>query len=191
MNNLGYIAIDFTDTSKQMLFDIVSQKIPEEDYYQSFDPGYSYINGNVCLKGHLTICYGIKNPDLEKRFKTAKLKLNWQQDIKIKDIQINLGYKGEYYIVVAIPEIDQDIFLFDSWIRQNNEVDSDALPFDPHLALCYIKNQGNGYATEILKYFQEKLIGKTLKLESLNFYPPPGQKKITLIRLSLDTNNKW
>lgn len=182
MNNLGYIAIDFTDAGKQVLFDIVSQRIPEKDYYQSFDPGYTYINGNVCLKGHLTICYGIKNLDLEKRFRAAKLIINWRQDIKIKDIQINLGYKGEYYIVVAIPEIDQNIFLFESWIRQSNEIVSDALPFDPHLALCYIKKQDNGYPTEILKYFQEKLIGKTLKLESLNFYPPLSQKKITLTK---------
>ncbi len=181
-NDLGYVVIDLSGTSRQMLFDIISQKIPGKDYFQSFDPGYTYINGNVSLKGHLTICYGIKNLDLEKRFKAAKLKLNWQQNIKIKNIQINLGYKGEYYIVVAIPEIDQNILLFDSWVRQNNEIVSESLPFDPHLALCYIKNQDNRYPTEILKYFQEKLTGKTLKLESLNFYPPLGQKKITLTR---------
>lgn len=181
-NDLGYIAIDLTDSSKQILFDVVSQMIPKEDYYQSLDSGYTYINGNVCLKSHLTICYGIKNLDLEERFKAAKLIINWQKEIKIKNIQINLGYQGKYYIVVAIPEIDQDIFLFDSWIRQNNEVISNTLPFDPHIALCYLKNKETINPAETLKYFQEKLIGKTLKLESLNFYPPLGKDKITLIR---------
>ncbi len=181
-NDLGYIAIDLTYSSKQMLFDIVTQKIPEKDYFQSFDPGYTYINGNVSLEGHLTICYGIKNLDLEKRFKAAKLIINWQQNIKIKDIQLNPGYQGKYFIIVAIPEIDQNIFLFDSWIRQNNDVVPNTSPFDPHIALCYIKNQDNGYPSEILKYFKEKLIGKTLKLESLNFYPPQNQKRITLIK---------
>lgn len=169
-NNLGYIAIDLSDASRKMLFDIVSQKISEKDYFQSFDPGYTYINGNVCQKAHLTICYGIKNPDLKKRFKAAKLKLKWQQDIKIKDVQINLGYEGKYYILVIIPEINQDIFLFDSWIRKNNEIIPDASPFDPHLALCYIKNQSDEYPTKLLKYFQEKLIGKTMEFESVNFY---------------------
>lgn len=38
-NNLGYVAIDLSDVSRQMLFDIVSQKIPEKDYFKSSDPG--------------------------------------------------------------------------------------------------------------------------------------------------------
>lgn len=169
-NNLGYVAIDLFESSKQMLFDIVSRKISGKDYFQSFDPGYTYINGNVCLKAHLTICYGIKNPDLEKRFKDAKIKINWQRNTKIKDVQINLGYKAKYYIIVAIPQINEDMFHFDSWIRQNNEVISNNLPFDPHIALCYIKNQNNIHPTKLLKYFQEKLVGKTLEFESVNFY---------------------
>ena len=169
-SNLGYIAIDLTDASRQMLSDIVSQKIPEKDYFQSFDSGYTYINGNVCRKAHLTICYGIKNLDSEKRFKATKIKLNLQHNAKIKDIQINLGYTGKYYIIVAVPEISQDIFRFDAWIRRTNEIIADALPFNPHLALCYIKNEGNGYPTKILKYFQQKLIGKTVEFESFNFY---------------------
>lgn len=181
-NDLGYIAIDLSNASRQMFSDIVSEKISGKDYFQSFDPGYTYINGNVSLKAHLTICYGIKNLDLEKRLKMAKLKLNFSRNIKIKNVQINLGYKGEYYIIVAIPEVDKNIFSFDSWIRQNNEIVTDAPPFDPHLALCYIKNKGNGYKTEILKYFQEKLVGKTINLESVNFYPPLGQEKITLFK---------
>lgn len=169
-NNLGYVAIDLSDTTKQMLFDFVSQQISKKDYFQSFDPGYTYINGNVCLKAHLTICYGVENSDLEKRFKNAKIKLNWQRTTKIKDVQINLGYMGKYYIVVVTPEIKKDIFWFNSWIRQNNEIIPEALPFDPHIALCYVKNQNNEYPTELLKYFQEKLIGKTLEFESVNFY---------------------
>lgn len=181
-NSLGYVAIDLSDVSRQMLFNTVSQKIPEKDYFKSSDPGYTYINGNVCQKGHLTICYGIKNLNLEKRFKAARIKLNWKPKIKIKDIQINLGYMGKYYIIVAVPEIDQSIFSFDSWIRQNNEIVSDASPLDPHLSLCYIKNQDKVNPTELLKYFQEKLIGKTVKIESVNFYPPLGQEKITLIK---------
>lgn len=182
-NNLGYVALDLSESSKQMLSDIVSQKIPEKDYFQSFDPGYTYINGNVSLKAHLTICYGIKNQDLEERFKVAKLKLSWQQSIKIKDMQINLGYERKYYVIIAIPEIDQEIFSFDSWIRQKNEVTPETSPFDPHIALCYIKNKDKNYPVELLKYFQEKLISKTLKIESLNFYPPLGQKKIALSKL--------
>lgn len=181
-NDLGYIAIDLSDDNRQMLSDIVSQKIQEEDYFKSQDSGYTYINGNVCLKAHLTICYGIKNLDLDKKFKVAKLKINWQKNIKIKDVQINLGYLEKYYIIVAVPEIDQNIFSFDSWIRQNNEIVSDSLPFDPHISLCYIKNQNNKNPTKILQYFQEKLISKTLELESLNFYPPQGREKITLIK---------
>lgn len=181
-NNLGYIAIDLSDTSKQMLFDIVSQKIQEKDYFKSNDPDYTYINGNVCKKGHLTICYGVKNLDVQKRFQAVKLKINWKQNIKIKNIQINLGYMGKYYIIVAIPEIDKDIFSFDSWIRQNNEIVSDASSFDPHLALCYIKNQNNANPTQLLKYFQDNLIGKTVKLESVNFYPPMSQGKVVLFR---------
>ncbi len=179
-NDLGYVTIDLSDASKQMLFDIVFQKIPKKDYYQSPDPGYTYINGNVCQKGHLTICYGIKNSDLGKKFKDAKLKLNWQRKIKIKNIQINLGFEKKYYILVAIPKINKDIFSFDTWIRQTNDIVSNASPFDPHLALCYIKNQGTRYSTGILKYFQEKLIGKTIEFESVNFYPPLNQEKITL-----------
>lgn len=182
-NNLGYVAIDLTKPSRQMLFDIVSKKIPEKDFFRSLDSGYTYINGNVCKKGHLTICYGIKNLDLKERFKTAKLKINWQKSIKIKNVQINLGYKEKYYVVVAIPEINQNIFLFNSWIRQNNELVSDALPFDPHIALCYLKKRNNEYPNEVLKYFQKKLIGKNLKLESLNYYLPLGKSKITLFKL--------
>lgn len=180
-NNFGYIAIDLTDTSKQMLFDIISQKIPEKDYFQSLDPGYAYINGNVCQKGHITICYGIKNTDLGKRFEAAKIKIDWQRNTKIKDVQINLGYKAKYYIIVAVPEINKDFFRFDSWIRQNNEIIPDALPFNPHIALCYIKNQDNEYPTELLKYFQEKLIGETVEFESINFYHK--QSRISLIHL--------
>jgi len=182
-NDLGYIAIDLSDVSRQMLFDIVSQKIPEKDYYQSLDSDYPYIDGNVSQKAHLTICYGITNLDLEKRFKAAKLKLNFKPSTKIKAIQINLGYKGEYYILVADPEIDKDIFSFDSWIRDNNQIVTDSSHFDPHLALCYIKNQGNENTAEILKYFQDKLIGKTVNFESVNFYTPMSQEKITLIKL--------
>lgn len=182
-NNLGYVAIDCSDESKQMLFNIVSQKIPEKDYFRSQDPGYTYINGNVCQKSHLTICYGIKNLDLEKRFKAAKLKLNLQKNIKIKDIQIHLGYQSKYYIIVAIPEVYQDIFSLDSWIRQNNDIVPDASSFDPHLSLCYVKNQDNTSPADLLKYFQEKLIGKTIRFESVNFYLPQDEEKITLIRL--------
>ncbi len=181
-NDLGYIAIDLSNASRQMLFDIVSQEIPKKDYYQSLDPDYAYINGNVSQKAHLTICYGIKNLDIEKRFKAAKLKLNFKRNIKIKNIQINLGYRGEYYIIVAIPEIDKDTFSFNSWIRQNNEIITDAPDFDPHLALCYIKNQGNEDVGEILRYFQENLIDKTVKFDSVNLYTPTSQEKITLIR---------
>lgn len=182
-NNLGYVAIDCSDESKQMLSNIVAKKITEKDYFRSQDPGYTYINGNVCQKSHLTICYGIKNLDLEKRFKATKLKLNLQKNIKIKDIQIHIGYQSKYYIIVAIPEVDQDAFLFDSWIRKNNEVAPESLPFDPHLSLCYVKNQDNTSPADLLKYFQEKLIGKTIGFESVNFYLPQSEEKITLIRL--------
>lgn len=180
-NNLGYIALDLSSASKGALFDIVSKKIPEKDYFQSLDPGYAYINGNVCQKAHVTICYGIKNLDLKKKFKAAKLKLNWQLNARIKAIQINLGYKGKYYIIVAIPKINREIFLFDSWIRQNNEIIPDALPFNPHIALCYIKNQDNICSTELLKYFQEKLNGKIIEFEAVNFYNK--QRFISLIHL--------
>lgn len=169
-NNLGYVAIDLSDTSKQMLFDIVSQKIPRKDYFQSFDPGYTYINGNVCLQAHLTICYGVKNPNLGKRLKTSEIKLEWQRNTKIKAVQINPGYMEKYYIIVAIPEISEAFFRLDSWIRQNNEVIPESLPFDPHIALCYVKNQNNVYPTELLKFFQEKLVGKALEFESVNLY---------------------
>lgn len=169
-NNLGYVTIDLTDASKQMLFNIISEKIPEKDFFQSFDSGYTYINGNVSRKAHLTICYGIENLDLEKRFKTAKLKLKWLRNTKIKEIQINLGYKGKYYIIVAIPEISEAIFQFDSWIRQNNEIFPDALPFDPHIALCYIKNKKDMRPAKLLKYFQDKLIDKIIEFDSINFY---------------------
>lgn len=183
MDNPGYVAIDLTEESKQMLFDLINQKIPNKDYYQSQDPGYTYINGNVSKKGHLTICYGVKNTNLKEKFDVAKLKINWQKKSKIKNIQINPGYKGLYYIVVAIPEIDKDIYTFDQWIRENNDIVIESFAFDPHLALCYIKNQDNCDSSEILKYFQEKLIGKTVEFESVNFYPSQDQEKITLINL--------
>lgn len=182
MNNyLSYVAIDLTDESKQMLFNLISQTIQEKDYFQSLDPGYAYINGNVAKKGHLTLCYGIKNLDMKKKFEEAKLKLDWQHYAVIKDIQINLGYQGKYYVIVAIPEVDKNIFSLDTWIRNSNEIIADSSPFDPHLALCYIKNQGN-YPSEIFKNIQEKLIGKTVEFDSLNFYLPNGQEKITLVK---------
>ncbi len=169
-DSLGYVAIDLTDTSKDMLFEIVSQRIPEKDYFQSFDPGYTYINGNVCQKAHITVCYGIKNTGLGKRFKAAKIKLDWQRKARIKDAQINLGYMGKYYIVVVIPEIEKDIFKFDSWVRLSNDIIPETLPFNPHIALCYIKNQDNKYPDKLLKYFQEKLVGKTVGFEAVNLY---------------------
>ena len=179
-NYLSYVAIDLADESKQMLFHLVSQIIPESDYFQSLDPGYAYINGNVAKKGHLTLCYGIKNLDFKKRFDAAKLKINWQHTAVIKNIQINLGYQGKYYVVVAIPEIDKDIFEFDIWIRSNSDIIPDSATFDPHLALCYIKNSGN-YPTEIFKDLQEKLVGKTVNFGSVNLYPSKGQEKISLV----------
>lgn len=180
-NDLSYVAIDLTDESKQMLFDLVSQIIQKKDYFQSFDPGYTYINGNVAKIGHLTLCYGITNLDLKQRFEASELKLNWQNGAVIKDIQINLGYQGKYYAIVALPEISKDIFEFDEWIRSSNDIIPDSAPFDPHLALCYIKNPGN-YPAEIFKEIRKKLVGKAVEFESINFYPPKGQKKITLVK---------
>lgn len=166
---LGGIGIDLTEESKQMLFEVVSKLIPKKDYFQSFDPGYTYINGNVTKKGHITICYGVKNSNLKKQFDSSNLKIKWQKVSVIKEIQINLGYQGLYYVIVAIPEIDKDILLFYDWVRKNNELLPDSPSFDPHLALCYIKNQGN-YPKELLKKLQQKLVGKTVKFDSVNFY---------------------
>ena len=182
-HNLGYVAIDLSNASRQMLFNSICQNIPEKNYFQSLDLDYTYINGNVSQKGHITLCYGIKNSDLKKKFKAAKLKLTWQHSALIEDIQINLGYGGKYYIVVAIPEIHEDIFSYDQWIRNNNNIISGSSFFNPHLALCYIKNLNNNYLSKILKTLREKLVGKTIEFESVNFYPPKDQEKINLIKL--------
>lgn len=181
--NPGYVAIDLSDKSKQMLFDVINQKISKNDYFQSFDPGYTYINGNVCKKGHLTICYGVKNSNLKNKFDDARLKLKWQNKSTIKNIQVNLGYKGLYYIVVTIPEIDKDIYKFDQWIRKNNDIIPDSSVFDPHMALCYVKNSDKISAEKLLAKLQKCLVGKEIEFESVNFYPPMDQTKETLVKI--------
>ncbi len=177
---LGGIGIDLSDASKQMLFDLMSQLISEKDYFQSHDLGYTYINGNVTKKGHITICYGVKNPDLKKQFDNSKLKINWQHSALIKDIQINLGYQDLYYVVVAIPEISKDIYSLNDWVRANNDLIPDSPSFEPHIALCYIKNQRQ-LPSKIFKDLQEKLISKTIEFQSVNFYS--GDNKIGSISL--------
>lgn len=177
---LGAVGIDLTDASKQMLYNLISQLIPKKDYFQSFDPGYTYINGNVTKKGHITICFGVKNSNLKQQFDSSNLKINWQKSVVIKEIQINLGYQGLYYVIVAISQIDKAVYLFDKWVRSNNELMPDSPSLDPHIALCYIKNQGS-YPTGLFKKLQEKLVGKTVEFDSVNFYS--GDDKIGSISL--------
>lgn len=168
-DHLGGIGIDLTQGSKQMLFDIFAQLVPEKDYYQSFDPGYTYINGNVAKKGHVTICYGVNNLNLKKQLEDSDLKINWQKKALIKEIQVNLGYQGLYYVIVAIPKIDEVIYKYSEWIRVNNELMPNSPIFDPHIALGYMKNPGH-FPSEILEELKEKLIGKSVEFESVNFY---------------------
>lgn len=183
-NDFGYVVLELTLKSKKMLSDIVSLKFLKKDFFVSSDPGYTHINGNVCQKAHVTICYGIKNSDLQKRFKASKLNIRWQKTAKIKNAEVNLGYMDKYYIIVAIPEISHNIHLFGSWIRKNNELISDAPVFDPHISLCYIKNTFNDYPTEILDFFQKKMVGKTVQFDSVNFYTPKIRQKRTLVKIS-------
>src|SRR5437870_3173482 len=105
VESLGGVGIKLTEESKQELFDLINQLISENQYFQSFDEGYTYINGNVTKKGHITVCTSIKNADLKERFEEANLDIK-QRSAKIKEIQINLGWEGLYYIIVAIPEIE-------------------------------------------------------------------------------------
>ena len=175
---LGGVGIELTEQSKQMLSDMVAKLISEEDYFQSFDEGYTYINGNVAKKGHITVCMGIKNSDLKQKFEKSQLKIN-QSNCTIKEIQINLGYQGLYYIIVAIPEVGEDILAFNEWIRSNNDIHPGSPDFDPHISLCYIKNPGK-YPGELYKEFQDKLIGKKLDFESIHFSKPYSEEKIKL-----------
>ncbi len=168
-DHLGGLGIDLTEESRQMLFDLFAQLIPEKNYYQSFDPGYTYINGNVAKKGHVTICYGVKNSNLKKQLEDSDLKINWQKTALIKEIQVNIGYQGLYYVIVAIPEIDKNTYEYADWIRANNELMPVSPAFDPHIALGYVKNQGK-FPTEIFEQLKEKLIGKSVEFDSVNFY---------------------
>jgi hypothetical protein len=167
-DHLGGIGIDLTQESRQMLFDLFAQLVPEKDYYQSFDPGYTYINGNVAKKGHVTICYGVKNFNLKKHLEDSDLKINWQKTALIKEIQVNLGYQDLYYVIVAIPGIDKEIYAYSDWISANNELVPISPAFDPHIALGYIKNPGH-FPSEILEELKEKLLGKSVEFESVNF----------------------
>lgn len=183
-NDFGYVALDLTPKSRKMLSDAVSLKFSKKNFFVSQDPGYTYINGNVCKKAHVTVCYGINNSDLQSRFKASKQNIRWQKTTKIKNVEVNLGYMDKYYIIVAIPEISNGIHLFDSWIRENNELIPDASALDPHISLCYIKNTFNKYPTGILEFFQKKMVGKTVQFDSVNFYTPKNRQRKTLARIS-------
>ena len=177
---LGGIGIELSEESKDTLFQLVDGLIAKNDYFQSFDEGYTYINGNVSKKGHITVCTGIYSADVKKKFDHSELKIS-QSSCTIKEIQINLGYQELYYIIVAIPQVESEILLFNDWIRKNTVVHAGAPEFDPHITLCYIKNQGQ-YPAVLYQEFKKALVGKKLDFKSIHFSVPYTKEKETLIQ---------
>lgn len=177
---LSGVGIDLTLESKQLLFKTIEEFIPQKDFYKSSDLGYSYINGNVTNNGHLTICFNVKNPNLYQQFISSGLNIKWPRNAVIKEIQVNLGWQNLYYVVVAIPQLDNEIYKFDNWIRSNNQLLPDSPIFDPHIALCYIKNTGV-FLKELFEKLKKQLIGKTVNFESVNFYQ--ADNKVGTIKL--------
>jgi len=174
----GCVQVDVDTKSKEYLHDAVSNLIPKDWFY--FSNTVSYVKGDVSPLAHLTICYGVKNGDLNTKLKQTKINLQPVKESKIKKIGFWMGLQNRYILIFAVPELSKEIFEFDKWIRKNNEITETSLKFEPHISLCYIKNISKISAIELVKTFSNCVMGKTIEYEGIYFVKPISGEKIRL-----------
>ncbi len=178
IDEYGCVQIDVDTTSKVFLLNAVANLIPKDWFY--FSDTVSYVKGNVSASAHLTICYGVKNGDLNTKLKQTKINLQNVKESKIIKIGFWMGFQNRYILIFAVPEVSKEIFELDEWIRKNNGIAEISLKFEPHISLCYIKNISKISAIELVKKISNCLLGKTMEYEGIYFVKPISGEKVRL-----------
>lgn len=158
MDKYYYISINFHNQTKSAIKNELDKVFTPDMLYKS--EVISYIDGIVVSNLHLTLFYGLTEPNDQLRQYIKALKID---TIKLGKIKLKRGYKGLYKFAY-VEVLDEDGVLkslHDSFIQFRYEKEVQQSDFFPHLTLAYLQTET---PTNLI---EEVIIPKTLVVESI------------------------
>lgn len=141
MSNLGYIEVIFNEEDIQVFRNIVKELCDESNLYYS--DVVHHIKGDVSLKLHLTLFYGLIDEKLDRRKIDEYIKEIKIQKLKLGKIFLKPGYLNLYQILM-VEVLDEDGELSAISKRfKDFEHDISVKEFKPHLTLAYVNPEFN------------------------------------------------
>lgn len=136
MDKYYYISINFDNDTKLTLKNQLEKVFTPEMLYKS--DVISYIDGIVVSNLHLTLFFGLTEPNDQLRDYIKTLKI---ETIKLGKIKLKRGYKGLYKFAY-VEVLDENGYLkdiHDTFLKFKFEKEVQQIDFFPHLTLAYLK----------------------------------------------------
>jgi len=181
VNILGSVQIFLTSKDQDRLHRIITDTIPPHLFYYS--PKVRRIQGDVTLKSHLTVCFGVKNSDLDRKFREEHFYFGTLNPAKILEVNHWPSSRHIYSVVHLVPRVDNRIYDFDKWLREVNDLSSQAPPFIPHITLCYLKYLPDTEMNHLIGQLSQKLTNTQISFSDVAFIRPVTHEKIVLTSL--------
>lgn len=140
IKNYGYVEFFLDKEEIEFFKNIVKSIVPKDQLY--FSDRVARISGDVSLKAHFTLFYGIEenelnNPLLKDYVLTVQI-----SEVKIKNLALWKGYQNFYSILcIEIDDSDKTLFnFFQNMLKFGHSFELALREFKPHITLAYVQN---------------------------------------------------